>query len=120
MSGPRRDQHRGAQIVGTGISAAFHVTTDVPVVAYQMLPYGGGDAATTGASLLLPTSAWDTSYLAVEAYDTDPNSPQLIIGVTPSFDVVAAQDDTTVTVRPINAITAAAVSRPALPARRTR
>ena len=97
----------GVQIVGSGISNAFHVTTDVPVVAYQMLPYGGGDAATTGASLLLPTSAWDTNYLAVEAYDTDPNAPQLIIGVTPSFDVVASQDDTTVTIRPINPITAA-------------
>ncbi len=97
----------GAQIVGSGISNAFHVTTDVPVVAYQMLPYGGGDAATTGASLLLPTSAWDTNYLAVEAYDTDPSAPQLIIGVTPSFDVVASQDDTTVTIRPINPITAA-------------
>jgi hypothetical protein len=94
----------GPQIVGTGIGNAFHVTTDAPVVAYQMLPYGGGDAATTGASLLLPTSAWDTSYIAVEAYDTDPNAPQLIIGVTPSFDVVAAQDDTTVTINPINTI----------------
>jgi hypothetical protein len=94
----------GVQIVGTGIGTAFHVTTDVPVVAYQMLPYGGGKAATTGASLLLPTSAWDTSYVAVEAYDTDPNAPQLIIGVTPSFDVVASQDDTAVTIRPINAI----------------
>ena len=96
-----------AQIIGTGLGNAFHVTTDVPVVAYQMLPYGGGKAQTTGATLLLPTSAWDTSYVAVEAYDTDPNSPQLIIGVTPSVDVVAEQDATTVTIRPTHDIAAA-------------
>lgn len=46
-----------AQVQGTGVGNAFHVTTDMPVVAYQMLPYGGGSATVTGASLLLPTSA---------------------------------------------------------------
>jgi hypothetical protein len=45
-----------AQTNGTGIGHAFHIATDEPVVAYQMLPYGGGKAAATGASLLLPTS----------------------------------------------------------------
>ena len=29
------------------------------------------DAAATGASLLLPTSAWHTNYVAVSAYDTE-------------------------------------------------
>ncbi|GAC1394431.1 MAG: hypothetical protein NVSMB47_03400 [Polyangiales bacterium] len=79
------------QLHGTGIAHAFHIRTDVPVVAYQMLPYGGGDAAVTGASLLLPTSAWDTNYIAVDAYTT--------AGST-SLDVVAWQDDTTVTILP--------------------
>jgi hypothetical protein len=83
-----------AQRHGTGIGQAFHVRTDVPVVAYQMLPYGGGSAAVTGATLLLPTSAWDTNYIATMAYSTTTAS-----GKT-SMNVVAAEDDTTVTILP--------------------
>ena len=63
-----------AQISGNGFGKAFHLTTDLPVVAYQMLPFGGGRAAATGASLLLPTSAWGDSYIAVSAYDPPPGS----------------------------------------------
>ena len=59
----------GVQVHGTGIGTAFHITTDTPVVAYQMLPYGGGNAAATGASLLIPTSAWQSNYVAVSAWD---------------------------------------------------
>ncbi len=64
-----------AQISGTGFGHAFHLTTDLPVVAYQMLPYGGGAAAATGASLLLPTSAWGDNYVAVSAYDAEGAAP---------------------------------------------
>src|SRR5690606_18173950 len=39
----------------SGIGSSFRVTSDVPVVMYQINPYGGGAAAETGASLLLPT-----------------------------------------------------------------
>lgn len=53
---PARDP--SVAIQGTGIGNAFRITTDVPVVSYQMNPYGGGSAAVTAASLLLPTSAW--------------------------------------------------------------
>src|SRR5262249_40404438 len=55
----------------TGIGWSFRIHTDWPVVAYQINPYGGGDyGATTGASLLLPTSVWDTNYLGVNAGPT--------------------------------------------------
>jgi hypothetical protein len=91
-----------AQISGTGFGHAFHLTTDQPVVAYQMLPYGGGAAAATGASLLLPTSAWGDNYVAVSAYDTEappiPLPPEFQQG--PSYNIVAKEDDTTVTLRP--------------------
>lgn len=80
-----------AQLIGTGIGAAFHIQTDVPVVAYQMLPYGGGLAAVTGASLLIPTSAWDRNYVAVNAW----HEPQ-----PSSLNVVASEDDTTITLLP--------------------
>src|SRR5262249_40967095 len=32
----------------TGIGKAFRIASDVPVIAYQMLPFGGGDAHDTG------------------------------------------------------------------------
>ena len=78
------------QLHGTGLTHAFHIRTDVPVVAYQMLPYGGGAAAVTGATLLLPTSAWDGNYIAATAYTELSNS----------MDIVAWKDDTTVTLLP--------------------
>lgn len=87
-----------AQISGTGLGKAFHIETDMPVVAYQMLPYGGGAAAATGASLLLPTSAWSMNYVAVTAYDVQ--NPPIVFGQGPSMNIVAKEDGTTVTMRP--------------------
>lgn len=81
-----------AMLQGTGIGHSFHVTTDVPVVAYEMNPYGGGNAAVTGASLLLPVSSWDTNYIANTA------SPYTVNG--PSINIIAAEDGTTVTMLP--------------------
>ena len=85
------------QVHGSGIGQAFRVRTDQPVAAYQMLPYGGGSAAVTGATLLAPTSAYGTNYMAVSSYslmgsDTGNNDP--------SIDIVAAEDGTQVTILP--------------------
>jgi hypothetical protein len=95
-----------AQISGNGIGKAFHIVTDMPVVAYQMLPYGGGKAAATGASLLLPTSAWGNNYVGVTAYDTlDNSAPPISIEQGPSMNIVAKEDNTTITMRPMSKIT---------------
>lgn len=98
----------GPQIAGTGRGHAFHLTTDLPVVAYQMLPYGGGAAAATGASLLLPTSAWGDNYVAVSASDPVGPAPPIPIAQGPSHNIVAMEDATTVTIRPKSAIAAGA------------
>ncbi len=90
----------GVQIAGTGKGKAFHLTTDMPVVAYQMLPFGGGAAAATGATLLIPTTAWGNNYIAVSAMDTDGPTPPIQIADGPSHNIVAAEDNTTVTIRP--------------------
>jgi hypothetical protein len=76
-------------ILSSGIGHSFHITSDVPVVAYQINPYGGASAAATGASLLIPTSAWDVNYIAVIA------GPDW-----PSMNVVASHDGTVVTMLP--------------------
>jgi hypothetical protein len=101
---------------GTALGQAFHVTTDRPVVAYDIFPFGGGQSAATSGTLLIPTSAWDVNYIAVNAW---PQSQAAAgSGAAPSLDIVASQANTTVTIRPNAAITggtgvaAAAVGTP--------
>ncbi len=84
----------GAQLIGSGIGDAFHVASDVPVVAYQMMPYGGGSAAVTGATLLLPTSAWGTNYVATTAWPHGSGS------LGPSMNLIAREDGTEIEVLP--------------------
>lgn len=79
----------------SGIGHSFHITADVPVTAYEMNPYGLA-ASIPGASLLLPTTAWDTNYVAVTAAPFDVAAP--------SLNIVAAEDDTTVTMLPVAAV----------------
>jgi len=87
-------------VVDTGIGDAFHITTDYPAVAYQIVPYGGGQAAVTSATLLLPTSAWDTNYLAINAYKASEVFPD----AWPSLAILAHQDNTKVTLLPNQAV----------------
>ena len=89
-----------AATAGTGVGQAFHVTTTRPVVAYDIFPYGGGASAATSATLLLPTSAWDTNYVGVNAFRKSTAVPQ----AQPSMAVVAQADNTTVTISPTAAI----------------
>jgi hypothetical protein len=82
----------------SGIGKAFRITSDVPVVAYQMNPYGGGVAATSGASLLLPTSAWDTNYVGLDIQEQSASLGH------PSMNIVAAADGTKVDIVPSAAV----------------
>jgi hypothetical protein len=98
-----------AAVHGTGYGQAFHVTTSAPTVAYDILPYGSGNAAATSATLLLPTSVWDTNYVAVNAYFATHyvgGASQLQPNAAPSMDIVAQQDDTHVTIKPVADIAA--------------
>src|SRR5205823_643726 len=76
----------------------------LPIGQGQGLMYGGGAAAATGASLLIPSSAWGTEYVAVSAFDTA--APPIPIPMGPSHDIVAKEDHTTVTITPISDIVA--------------
>ncbi|WP_272000887.1 IgGFc-binding protein [Nannocystis radixulma] len=84
------------QVVGTGRGRGFNITTDRPVAAYQMLPYGGGSVAATSATLLLPTSVWDTNYIAVNAYRKSLDVPE----GNPLAVIIADEDGTEVTLDP--------------------
>jgi hypothetical protein len=85
---------------GTNKSNAMQITTSVPAVAYDIYPYGGAKSYISSATLLLPTTAWDTNYIAA-TMGNDPAS------YTPGVDFVAREDNTTVTLLPSTNITAA-------------
>ncbi|HTR53677.1 MAG TPA: IgGFc-binding protein [Kofleriaceae bacterium] len=89
-----------AAVHGTGLGQAFHITTSAPVVAYDIFPYGGGDSAATSATLLLPTSAWDTSYVAVDAF----RKSTIVSEAQPFIEIVGQAAITNVTLRPTAAI----------------
>jgi hypothetical protein len=80
---------------GTVLGKSFHITTSAPVVSYDMYPYGGGDTAITSATLLLPTSAWDTNYIAMDAFGSGPPPFN-----APFVQFVASADDTSLTINP--------------------
>ncbi|HEY1960145.1 MAG TPA: IgGFc-binding protein [Polyangiaceae bacterium] len=88
-----------ASLHGTGKAKAFHIKTNVPVVAYSMLPYGGGSARVTGASLLLPTNVWGDNYVAMNAYDAPTSFTEDRAG--PTMMILAQADNTTVTIKPV-------------------
>jgi hypothetical protein len=81
---------------GTALGDAYHLTTSAPVVAYDIFPYGGGQSAATSATLLLPTTAWDTNYIAVDAF----RKSTAVFEAQPTLSIVAAEDGTSVTISP--------------------
>ncbi|UQA60668.1 IgGFc-binding protein [Polyangium aurulentum] len=82
----------------TGLTKAFRVTTSAPVVAYDIYPYGGAQSYVSSATLLVPTPAWGTNYIAADGYEQDPLLASA--GGSPFVQIVASQDDTKVTISP--------------------
>ncbi len=90
----------GVDIDKSGYVQAFHLMTDAPTVAYDLFPYGRAGNSTAGASLLLPTSIWDTNYIAVAPYSPWPT----VNSEAPELAVIGLTDDTTFSIRPTVAI----------------
>ncbi len=94
---PKPTATTGVSAPGTQVTNAFHITSDRPVVLYDIFPYGGGSSAVASATLLLPTSAWDTNYVATAAWsETGFGNPWIAF--------VAQQDGTQVSIVPTAAI----------------
>lgn len=83
----------GTAVSGSGKGTAWSITTDVPVSAYDILPYGGARSFLPAAELLLPTSAWGTNYVSAVP-------PQEGMGGPLWGQVVAAENGTTVKINP--------------------
>jgi hypothetical protein len=90
----------GSGAPGTLIGSAYHLVSDVPVVAYDIYPYGGGSSSITSATLLIPTGAWGINYIAVSPWVDNANS------TTPRTNIVALEDGTAVTINPVAPIVA--------------
>jgi hypothetical protein len=108
-----------AAITDTGTGKSFHITTSAPVAAYDIYPYGGGGSHISSATILIPTSAWGTNYMAVDAYPMDPAFNSITdLKLAPFVQIVAAEDDTKVTINPVvpiiggPGVTPAAAGRP--------
>lgn len=83
-------------------SAAFHITSDHPVIAYQYNPLDNAGVFSNDASLLLPTSALEGDY-AVMAWpqtisDTDDPSSDFDDNLRTFLTIVGTEDDTSVAV----------------------
>lgn len=93
-------------IAGTGQGLAWRIRSDVPVGAYDMMPYGGAPSFFPSAQLVFPTSAYGDSYVVMNAPVGTARNPG------PQWLQIVALDDATVRVRPTQDFAA----RGALPA----
>ena len=82
-----------AGLTSTGTFQAFHLSTSAPVVAYDIYPYGGATSYIASATLLFPTSAWDTNYIAVDAF-----AKSSLSSAQPFIQIAAMTDATHVTI----------------------
>ncbi len=85
---------------GTTVGKAFHLTTSAPIAAYDIYPYGGSFSYAASATLLIPSTAWGTNYVATAPYEKD----QAVPNAQPSLEIVAQQNGTQVTISPTKAI----------------
>ncbi|MDB4939346.1 MAG: hypothetical protein JWP87_6318 [Labilithrix sp.] len=83
---------------GTGKTRAIHLEADVPVSAYSIFPYGGAESYYPTATLLLPVSSWDKSYIAVSTGKF--GDPEMAAAERRTLQIVANEDDTKVSMRP--------------------
>src|SRR5262249_29257986 len=85
----------GTMFGGSGKGEAFHITSDTPISAYDILPYGGAESHFPSAELLFPTSAWGNNYVVIATPKGTPDTPGPLWG-----QVGAQEDATTVDVLP--------------------
>ena len=78
-----------AAVQGSGKGAAFHVVSDTPVSAYDIVPFGGAASYLPSATLLLPAPGWGTNYVVLTPRNDGTGSLWALI--------VADKDDTHVT-----------------------
>ena len=78
----------------TSLYKAFHLTTDVPVSAYSIFPYGGAKSYIPSATLLTPSTSWEKQYMLVDGWRY-----QHRVGLGFPFVQIVAPEDTEIRLR---------------------
>lgn len=95
-------------VYGTGIGHALIARTDVPVSMYSIFPYGGAQSHVPGATLLLPTTSVRQNYVLTSSWGGKSDrfgtgrrgsTPMGQYG-SPTIQIVATEDDTTIELLP--------------------
>src|SRR5262249_2824418 len=85
-----------AAVQGSGKGTAFHVVSDTPLSAYDILPYGGAHSWLPSATLLFPSTAWGTNSVGVAPKNEGYGALWAL--------AVATEDGTHLTVAPPNTL----------------
>lgn len=83
----------------TGRGTSFHITTDSPASVSTIYPFGGAKSFFPTATLLLPVASWGTQHLVVEPWQRSAELENL--AGLPNVQIVASEDDTQVSIRPV-------------------
>jgi hypothetical protein len=75
----------------TARGQAFEVSVNVPITAYDIIPFGGARSFLPSAQLLLPTTAWGNNFIAVTPLGT---------GGAIWGQIIAQEDNTSVDIVP--------------------
>ncbi|MDF2693860.1 MAG: hypothetical protein K0S65_2243, partial [Labilithrix sp.] len=82
---------------GTQLGSSFHLRTNVPVSAAAIYPFGGAPSAFPSGTLLLPVAIWSKQNILINPWD----GWQFLF---PGVQILAAEDETDVTIVPRKAI----------------
>jgi len=82
-------------IAGTGRGDAFVINAEIPVTAYDILPFGGAPSHFPSAELLFPASVWGTNYVALAPPPGTHDNPGPMW-----LQLVGLEDDTALTIVP--------------------
>lgn len=86
---------------GTGIGDSFYLASDAPVALAAIYPYGGAPSFFPSATLLLPLPTWGLQHIVVNAWKrVVPFSGQRPVTTGPGAQIVASEDDTSITILP--------------------
>lgn len=107
---PAIEEWTAPETSGTGQS--FRLTTSAPAAVSTIYPFGGADSYFPTATLLLPTASWGLQHVLVEPWQRSLRANGTV--ATPGVQIVAKEDGTEVTVRPVKDIQPTALVKGAL------
>jgi hypothetical protein len=81
---------------GPQYGKTFHITTTAPVISYQNDCFGASGNFAASSTLLIPTSGWDTNYVAVTPWPYN----ALLVNSHPKVELIGSVDGTKVTILP--------------------